>query len=322
MKIYIICPDTVTGGTECLHQLGYALKLAGASISMSYHNEGSEQKTRKSFSQFGIHVEDNLVDSKNILIVFPENLSKLTLSYPNSLKSIFWLSVDNFFPRKGVSTLRDFIGMYNLRRKRLNISQTKNFIHLSQSYYSTTFLNEYNMESTLIGDYLNDDFFKEADAVISRNYQKLDQVCFNPAKGKSYIDYLKKEFPNIVFVPIENMSRLGVIETLSKSKMYLDLGFHPGKDRIPREAAILGACVATSKFGSAKNNYDVPIPDNYKFDIDKKSLNSIPILINYVYKNYENESNKFNLYRANIRKEKQDFLNNCSSWFQYIDNIH
>jgi len=44
MKIFIVCPDTVTGGTECLHQLGHAINVAGGSISMFYHNETIEQK--------------------------------------------------------------------------------------------------------------------------------------------------------------------------------------------------------------------------------------------------------------------------------------
>lgn len=316
MEINIICNDTVTGGPECLHQLGHALKLSGATVFIHYHNESQTKKTREFFKNFNLTVKDNIVDSSNTFIIFPETLTKLALKYPLAHKSIFWLSIDNFFPRKGISILHDFIGKYNIRKQRLNIKQTKNFIHLSQSYYATTFLEKHNLQSTFIGDYLNDDFFIEANKVISKNFRKKDQVCFNPAKGKSFIDFLIKEFPNIDFVPIINMSRFEVIKTLSESKMYLDLGFHPGKDRIPREAAILGACVATSKFGSAKNDIDVAIPKNYKFDTDKKSLKKIPILINTVFNDFKNESKKFDFYRQNIREEKADFMKNCSSFFE------
>jgi len=321
MKIYIICPDTVTGGTECLHQLGHALDASGADIFISYHNESKDRLARKSFKSFGLQVENNIKDSKDCLVIFPENLTKYSQRFPKSAKSIFWLSVDNFYPIKGVSFIRDIFAKYNIRNKRLNFKQIKNFTHLSQSFYSTSFLKKYGMESILIGDYLNDDFFKEADKAILENNVKLDQVCYNPAKGKKYLDYLIKKNIDINFIPIVNMTRHEVIKTLSQSKMYLDLGLHPGKDRIPREAAILGACIATSKFGSAKNNFDVPIPDYYKFDIDTNSLKRIPPLIKRVFRDYSNESLKFDPYRQKIRNEKNDFMSNCKSWLNDLDKV-
>jgi len=318
MKIFIVCPDTVTGGTECLHQLGHAINVAGGSISMFYHNETIEQKARSSFKKFKLDVVDCIEDSCINLIIFPENLTKFTTYYSESKKCIFWLSVDNFYPKKGISVIRDFLAKYNLRNKRLNISDTKTFSHLSQSRYSTLFLKEHDITSSLIGDFLNDDFFVEADKAITRDVLKLNQICFNPAKGKKYIDYLSSTFSDVKFVPIVNMSRNEVIRTLSESKMYLDLGFHPGKDRIPREAAILGCCIATSKFGSARNEFDVPIPENYKFEVDVNSLNGIPELVNKVFSDFDNESLKFDSYRRAIRQEKDDFYNRVDCWLKSL----
>ncbi len=318
MKIFIVCPDTVTGGTECLHQLGHAINFAGCSISMFYHNESNEQKARSSFKNFKLDVVDYIEDSSVNLIIFPENLTKFTTYFSQSKKCIFWLSVDNFYPRKGISVIRDFLAKYNLRNKRLNINDTKTFSHLSQSYYSSLFLKENDITSFLIGDFLNDNFFAEADKVITCDVLKLDQICFNPAKGKKYIDYLSSNFSDLKFVPIVNMSRNEVIRTLSESKMYLDLGLHPGKDRIPREAAILGCCIATSKFGSARNKFDVPIPENYKFDVCINSLNGIPDLVNKVFRDFDNECLKFDSYRRAIRQEKDDFYNQVACWLRSL----
>lgn len=53
---------------------------------------------------------------------------------------------------------------------------------------------------------------------------------------------------------------------MSKSKVYIDFGNHPGKDRIPREAAISGCIVITGKRGAAAFAEDVCIPETYKFD--------------------------------------------------------
>jgi len=62
------------------------------------------------------------------------------------------------------------------------------------------------------------------------------------------------------------MPREEVIKLLQKAKVYIDFDYHPRKDRLPREAAILGCCVITRKRGSAKFFEDVPIPDEYKFE--------------------------------------------------------
>ena len=42
-----------------------------------------------------------------------------------------------------------------------------------------------------------------------------------------------------------------IIQILSRSKIYIDFGFHPGVDHLPREAAILKNCIITNKEGSA-----------------------------------------------------------------------
>ena len=50
---------------------------------------------------------------------------------------------------------------------------------------------------------------------------------------------------------------------------------HPGKDRMPREAALLGCCILTSTLGSADFFDDVPIMSEYKFEEDKPEYRSV-----------------------------------------------
>ena len=139
MNVYIVCPDAATGGTECLHQLGSALVSAGACVKIYYHNESSEQKARLAFKGFKLESTNEIKDSKESIIIFPENITKFTLNFPKSKKVIYWLSILNFYPIKGTSYIRDFIAQYNLRRKRLNIKDIKNLTHLGQSHYSLFF---------------------------------------------------------------------------------------------------------------------------------------------------------------------------------------
>jgi hypothetical protein len=48
--------------------------------------------------------------------------------------------------------------------------------------------------------------------------------------------------------------------------VYIDFGNHPGRDRIPREAAAMGCVVITNRRGSAENDVDIPIPNFLKID--------------------------------------------------------
>ena len=55
----------------------------------------------------------------------------------------------------------------------------------------------------------------------------------------------------INLIPLINFNKKEIINFLSKSKIYIDFGFHPGQDQMPREAAILKNCIITNKEGSA-----------------------------------------------------------------------
>ena len=90
---------------------------------------------------------------------------------------------------------------------------------------------------------------------------------------------------------------------MDESQLYIDFGHHPGKDRMPREAAIRNCMVMTSKLGSAGNDIDVGIPENYKFTSNDESLEKISKSIHYALDNYLNEIHKFEKYRETIRNE-------------------
>jgi hypothetical protein len=111
------------------------------------------------------------------------------------------------------------------------------------------------------------------------------------------------------------MKRNEIIDLLKKAKVYIDFGNHPGKDRIPREAAVLGCCVIVGKRGSAKYYEDVPIPEEYKFDVRKCNIDSIISKIFYCFNNYEYLINDFEYYRKCIHSEPNNFLNDLKKIF-------
>lgn len=72
--------------------------------------------------------------------------------------------------------------------------------------------------------------------------------------------------PDVNWVPLVNMTNDQVKQKMLNSKVYIDFGNHPGKDRFPREAAISGCCIITGKRGAANYYEDVRIPEKFKFN--------------------------------------------------------
>ena len=52
---------------------------------------------------------------------------------------------------------------------------------------------------------------------------------------------------------------------MNKTKIYIDFGYHPEKDKMPREVVLNNNCITNYK-GSAKNKYDIPISKKFKFE--------------------------------------------------------
>ena len=146
--------------------------------------------------------------------------------------------------------------------------------------------------------------------------QKQDIVVYNPKKGSLFTKKIIDAAPNIKFVPIIHMTRDEVIKTLQKAKVYIDFGNHPGKDRLPREATILGCCVITGKRGSARYYEDVPILETYKFE-DK--VENIPMIIEKIkdcFENFEKRHGDFDKYRKVIKEEHSRFVSDLKQVFK------
>jgi len=83
------------------------------------------------------------------------------------------------------------------------------------------------------------------------------------------------------FVAIKNLSKEQVVELLIFSDLYLDLGFFPGKDRLPREAITLSCPVLLAKRGSARYETDFSLNKKYLIDLNQTNPKSVfEIIIN------------------------------------------
>lgn len=286
--IYIACPERVaTGGTELLHQLCYKLNLKGIEAKIYYYNKISNNPVAERFSKYKIEYIEKIEDKEKNLLIVPEVNVELLGEYKNIKKCIWWLSVDNYtnkylglndyfyhyymnlptFLEKIKFLKKSFLNLRILRypKELKNIFIEEEIIHLVQSYYAEQFLKTKNVKEKQIlylSDYLNDEFFIEN--LEKKNRENI--ILYNPKKGFKITSKIMKAARNYKFIPLINMTPKEIKELCLKSKIYIDFGSHPGKDRIPRETASLGCVVLTNKRGSAKYSQDVEIPEKYKYD--------------------------------------------------------
>ena len=281
-KIYMLTPPAyVTGGVEASFQIADAINKQGGTC-ITVFSGNVENPVPDEYKRYEIKLGDVEVSPENLFIVpeiWPTVLDSEALK--NMDKAIWWLSVDH---NRGSTT--DF---------------NKDILHLYQSYYAEDFLQKNRAKRKLpIFDYLSDEYFNNQETPIKENI-----ICYS-IKGETLANKLIQLLPQYKFVMLKNMTRLQVIETLKTSKIFIDFGYHPGKDRIPREAAILNNCVITNKKGAANYNKDVNILDSYKFE--NEDLIMISEKIKDCIENYENRLLDFEDYRKEIRNQKSEFF--------------
>ncbi len=344
-KIYVFLhTNQATGGSELLHQLVYHLRNDLKIEAYIYYPYNDSNPTHRFYKKYNNPVIKSIEDLSSNVLLFPEAYWILpTIScYQNIKKTMWWLSVDNFYVSMFLGNRKDFfldkainkVWRFFFKKTLINIEekiykkvdfsipklpkevQSVDF-YLAQSFYALNHLTNKgipNEKIFFLSDYLNEDFLK----IKTDLSKKQNIVTYNPKKGYNFTKKIIKMASDIKFVPIINMTPKQVIEALQKAKVYIDFGNHPGKDRIPREAAILGCCVITGKRGSAAFYEDVPIPDEYKFE-DKKE--NVPEIINKIrdcFDNFNESYQDFNYYRELIHKEPQKFLEDLRKIFEKV----
>ena len=311
-KIFVVCPGgVVTGGPELLHQLVDELRGFGVQAFMSYHPFDRSFDVPAAYKHYNISQQQPEDTSGNILVI-PESATRLVRSFHSMRIVIWWQSVDNYYRIPSQKGWRAWVPKAIANRlARLPLNALRPYLHAVQSEYARLHLEEHGIAASKLGDYLAL-AHRETDADIVRE----DVVTYNPRKGADISTRLKAALPNIVFRPIENMTSEQVNHLLKSVKLYMDFGPHPGKDRLPREAAAAGACVVTGMQGSARNSIDIPIPQKYK--IDEYSIDlpqKFERLVNDVFNDFETASLDFDDYRAKIFDERQEFSTQCRDLF-------
>lgn len=317
-KVYVVCPAYLkTGGPELLHQLVNELNNNEIESYITYYGMNDEKPdyTPDDFKKYVNTYKTliDIVDSENNIIITPEIVLTLNLTkkLKNMKKIMWWLSVDNFTRDYGLlNTLKTHgiirtVKLMITQKVLYNLSYVKQIDgHLCQSKYAMKFLEKNAITNTsYLSDYISEEYL-----TIPENIKNKENIIvYNPKKGINFTKKIIEKAPYLNFIPIQNLTTIQVKELLLKSKVYIDFGKHPGKDRIPREAAMCGCCIITNKKGSAKYYDDVPINEEFKFEDDEKNIEKIIEKITICIDNYETEIIKFKGYKKFIKQEKKQF---------------
>ena len=170
--------------------------------------------------------------------------------------------------------------------------QDDSIIHIAQSEYAADVLRQLGVKHLVkCTDIVNAEFYEQYEETT-----RSDTVLYNPAKATPLMRELMDKCDGITFRPITGMTRQEVIDAMRHSKLYIDFGEFPGRERMPREAVLCGCCIITSKAGSAA--YGIDFLHEYKFDGKPELIWAIKNRIHFVLNHYDDCRNDFDAFRA------------------------
>lgn len=309
-KILILCPKALTGGPEALHQLAGVLRAQGRDAQIMYYgspanavmridngvltsSHSTPEETPLPYRRYGVHVTDCCVLTPTVCVVLPEVLQTDVHPFAPAQVAVWWLSVDN-----AISST-PFTDPQQMRRWLQAVP-----LHLVQSMYAAAWLAKNGRpDSWMLSDFTDPDFTKQP----SNLGERKRQVLFNPRKGGEAAHQLQKCLPDWEFLPLLNYSKSQLRQLMVQSRYYIDFGHHPGKDRLPREAAASGCLVLTRNAGAAHFFRDVPLQAHYKFMAAEVESGQLAQRLLQFDLQYEQHWNAQSRYRATILREREIF---------------
>ena len=320
-KIVVGCPSyRFTGGPTLAHQLCAELSNQGFESSMYYYNVREKKKVQHpNYTNFNLKYTTELQDDENTIFIAPETNPDMLRSIKKGKKVIWWMSVDNYFDKYLTSRRNKILNIGGLLK--FNIDRKDTF-HFAQSQYAIEFLENRGIDKKKIfyvSDYLDDIFIENSSKHVSVN--KNDVILYSPKRGFEFTKLLIKKIPEVKWIPLQDLTQKEMISLMQSSKLFVDFGNHPGKDRIPREAVINGCCIITGSKGSAKNDIDINILREFKFEESDIKIDEIVNKILNILENYNANYELLKDYRKKIMSEHQKFIDDVSNAFDILMKI-
>lgn len=317
MKYVILSPFGIrTGGPEACLQLSDALLKIGAETEIwwttaeelgEFREYTATQKQIQplnfpekehgfaEYDAYNYRPFTHYLTTDNITFILPEvYLSIIHLFLGNPI-IVWWLSVDNAFP--------------SLAGMNMNLLHHKSIRHVAQSFYAEKFLASLKIASEYLTDYT---VTRHNETSLIPSEKRPLKIAINAGnKVISDLQHLStlitQHNRDIEIVLIANMSREDVYTAFKTSRVFIDLGKFPGKDRMVREATLLGCNSIIGKSGAGANNIDFQIDDLYRINVFE--YEQIAKLAAHMTLFPEIHSGNFKRINASIQEERKNFNN-------------
>src|SRR5690606_19039723 len=283
MTTYVYYPrGLATGGPEALHQLVDSLRRQGQDAYLVPIPGTATAERAARYDHYDAPEAGAVDDAAGNIVVVPETQALLLKPLRRAQGYLWWLSIDyapRFVIERDTTSLLPIERTRNTRFPLLQVRRVKRYLrgiatredallarvgHLAQSHYAWNHVFAHlGRPGSIVSDYTP----AGVSAVAPSSAPRIARIAYNPAKSRPIMAEFARRWPGIELLPLQNMTADEVAEALATSLVYLDLGAHPGKDRMPREAALAGSIVLVANRGAAANGVDVPLPQEHKIDV-------------------------------------------------------
>jgi len=296
--------------------LVHVLRERGHNAHLSYFPDPTSSVPRP---YLGYHTAvHQAIDEPGNLIIIPEVWTHMIRPIHHAQIAVWWLSLDNFFgdPNDGAALAQSKLDQDERRSPETSVARAtwdelRRVLNFSQSDYASRYLALRNVPTARLDDFINSAFEPPADG------SRENVILFNPLKGLPTSERLMKAWPDYRWLPISGMSRDDVMTVLSTSKLYVDFGTHPGRDRLTREALLSGACIIVGNRGTAGNSRDVPVPHGFRLnEADPNFEEAFKATVDGIFDDHRRQLARFDDFIAEIRRQRLEFEHQVSMIFE------
>jgi len=348
MVVYIAAPaNAYTGGPTALFQVCNALRKRDINAIMAFYGEYHDNPMHPNYLKYQCpwvrmnSINDNYMHA----VIVPETAIDRVIQFTKVTKIIYWLAVDNFIlsmlPPKILNfiayIIREYIfdpyilytiitgyekAYYNsylsryvnalIKREKAIIPRAD--LHLVQSKYARDFLKRHGIKDNTIlqvHEPIEEEFLSKAKNI--NHEKKVNAIAWNTRKAYpiafKLVHILRRHGFSVY--DLANVGKQNMINLLSKTKLFLDIGIHPGRDRPIREAIALDNIAIVNNHGGYYYFEDCMIPSEFKWDCYfdcKTDIKGYASIIDNYLENYDYYIKKFQNFKQYILEEPSIFL--------------
>jgi hypothetical protein len=337
-KIYILCPgNVISGGIYSLHNLCAKLIEAGFHAGIHYHNIIPGVINHDHIRSYNVPSFESIVDTSDNIIIVSETETLFLHPFLYIRKMVYWLGLNNYFKKPPfrrpftIKTFRKFIQCRNyygysagmvedIKRniswwvKARDIIWQDNTIHMSNSHYVAECCKKRGIKKIyVLHNPVREEYYLEA----KHEVLKKTKIIVGPKTPKILILLCRLYFRYEV-VRLKHLSPHTVKQHMKEAMVFAEFGNNSGRDRMPREAALMGCVVLSNTRGSASVYSDMPFPSTFKIADSITNYPKIIKLLKYSIENYSSVIVDFQEYVHRLEEERMNFPANVKSIFSEV----